>query len=57
MAFPTAAKAKKILADGTVRGHRLTAKQKHLFGMIAGGKTPRRTKRAKRVKARARRGR
>ena len=37
-------KAKKILRHGTVRGHALTKKQKGLFGMIAGGKTPTRVK-------------
>lgn len=34
---PTAGKAKKILRHGTVRGHRLTRKQKRLFGFVAGG--------------------
>lgn len=33
----TSSKAKKILSDGTVRGHPLTAKQKKFFGAIAGG--------------------
>jgi len=32
-----ATKAKQILSDGTVRGNPLTAKQKGLFGAIAGG--------------------
>lgn len=31
------AKAKEILRHGEVRGHRLTKKQKGLFGAIAGG--------------------
>lgn len=36
-------KAKKILSDGSVRGHDLTAKQKKFFGWLAGGgKKPRR---------------
>ncbi len=30
-------KAKKILKHGSVRGHRLTKKQKALFGAVAGG--------------------
>lgn len=33
----TKAKAKKILKDGTVRGHKLTKKQKGFFGAKAGG--------------------
>ena len=37
-------KAKKILKDGSIRGHALTPGQKGLFGLIAGGKTPTRTK-------------
>lgn len=39
----SAAKAKKILKDGSIDGKPLTAKQKRLFAMIAGG--------AKRVRA------
>ena len=35
-------KAKKILRDGSVRGQKLTSKQKGLFGVIAGGKRPNR---------------
>ncbi len=31
------AKARKILADGTIRGRRLTARQRGYFGAIAGG--------------------
>ncbi len=34
---PTPAKARKILRDGTVRGRKLTSKQRRLFGLIAGG--------------------
>ena len=30
-------KAKKILKDGKIRGKRLTARQKRLFGAVAGG--------------------
>lgn len=37
-----AAKAKEMLRHGEVRGHALTRKQKGLFGLIAGGGTPRR---------------
>ena len=40
MAGLTAAKAKKILSDGTVNGKPLTAKQKAYFGLIAGGGKP-----------------
>lgn len=42
---PSRAKAKKILRDGTVRGHKLTKKQRGLFGVIASGKKPRGKKR------------
>ncbi len=37
----TKAKAKKILKDGSVRGKKLTAKQKRKFGAIAGGQKER----------------
>lgn len=30
-------KARKILGDGSVRGHKLTPKQKRFFGARAGG--------------------
>ena len=40
----TSSKAKKILKDGSVRGHKLTAKQKRFFGSIAGGAKPKRAK-------------
>ena len=33
-------KAKKILRDKSVRGRRLTAKQKRYFGFLAGGGKP-----------------
>ena len=33
----TVKKAKKILQHGSVRGHKLTTKQKRLFGARAGG--------------------
>lgn len=36
----TAKKAKKILKDGTVRGHKITKKQRGFFGVIASGKRP-----------------
>jgi len=42
----TSAKAKKILADGMVRGHKLTKKQRRFVGAIAGGQKPRKSKRA-----------
>jgi len=38
----TSAKARKILADGTARGHKLTKKQKRFFGAVAGGQKPKR---------------
>ncbi len=37
MAKLTKAKAKKILRDGSVRGKKLTGKQKKFFGARAGG--------------------
>ena len=37
MAKLNKAKAKKILRHGSVRGHKLTKKQKGLFGARAGG--------------------
>lgn len=43
----TAKKAKTILRDGTVRGHKLTKKQKGFFGLIAGGGKPRKSGRKK----------
>jgi len=36
----TKKKAKKILEDGSVRGHPLTDKQKKFFGAVAGGEKP-----------------
>ena len=35
---PSKAKARKILHDGSVRGKRLSKKQRGLFGAIASGK-------------------
>ena len=43
-------KAKKMLHEGVARGHKLTKKQKGLFGLIAGGGKPTRSKMAKRMK-------
>jgi hypothetical protein len=37
----TKQKAKKMLEHGTVRGKRLSKKQRGLFGVIASGKKPR----------------
>ena len=37
----TKTKAKKILRHGSVRGHKLTGKQKRKFGAIAGGQKER----------------
>lgn len=36
----SAKKAKKMLKEGTVRGEKLTDKQKRYFGWVAGGKKP-----------------
>lgn len=36
----SSAKAKKILKDGSVKGHELTARQKRFFGAMAGGSKP-----------------
>ncbi|MGH8744530.1 MAG: hypothetical protein ACREUY_09665 [Burkholderiales bacterium] len=35
----TSGKAREILHHGTVRGHKLTKKQRGLFGAVAGGKS------------------
>lgn len=40
-------KAKEILKHGEVRGHALTAKQKGLFRLIAGGGKPTRMRKKK----------
>ena len=40
----SAAKARKILRDGKIRGKKLTPAQRRLFGLIASGKRPKRTK-------------
>lgn len=40
----TKEKAKTILRDGSVRGHKLTPAQRRLFGFIAGGGKPTKTK-------------
>lgn len=40
----TQGKAKEMLRHGTVHGKKLTAKQKGLFGLIAGGGHPARKK-------------
>lgn len=39
----TKAKARKILKDGSVRGHKLTVKQRAFFGSRAGGAPVKRT--------------
>jgi hypothetical protein len=36
----TAHKARKILRDGSVRGKKLTARQKRFMGAVAGGQKP-----------------
>jgi len=40
----TKTKAKKILSDGSIRGKKLTAKQKRFFGARAGGSPVRRSR-------------
>jgi hypothetical protein len=45
----TAAKARKILRDGTVHGRPLTKKQKRFFGAIAGGAKLRGKRKAKKL--------
>ena len=44
MPHPTQAKAKKIKKHGEIRGKKLTKKQEGFFGLIAGGRTPTKTK-------------
>ena len=44
MAKLTRAKAKKILKHGSVRGHKLTGKQKRFMGARAGGAPVKRKK-------------
>jgi len=41
----TKAKAKKILHDGSVRGHKITPRQRRFFGAIAGGAKPKKKSR------------
>ena len=41
---PSPAKAREILHDGTVRGHKLTAKQRGFMGARASGKPMKRGK-------------
>ena len=41
----TKRKARKMLHEGMVRGHKLTKKQRGLFGAIASGKRRKRKKR------------
>lgn len=33
-------KAELMMHEGTIKGHPMTSKQRGMFGMIAGGKTP-----------------
>lgn len=41
--IPSKSKAKKILKDKTIRGKKITKKQRGLFGLIASGGIPRKT--------------
>lgn len=50
----TKRKARKILRHGSVRGRRLTAKQKRFFGARVGGAPVRRKRKRKRKKRRKR---
>ena len=43
--LPSKAKAKEMMRHGEVRGHMMTEKQRGLMGMIAGGKTPYKSRR------------
>jgi hypothetical protein len=45
--LPSKAKAGKMLRDNSAHGKPLTEKQKGLFGLIAGGETPRFPRRKK----------
>ena len=40
----TKQKARKMLKEGKAQGHKLTSKQKRLFGLVMGGGTPTRIK-------------
>lgn len=40
MARLSSEKAKKILKDGNIRGKKITPKQRGYFGLIAGGRKP-----------------
>lgn len=51
-AHVTADVAKAILADGTVKGRKLTAKQRRYFGWIAGGSKPRKSTKSRARSAR-----
>lgn len=42
--YPSQAKAKEILHDGTVRGKPITRKQRGLMAIIMMGKVPRKAK-------------
>ena len=44
-------KAKTMLREGEARGRKLTANQRGLFGLIAGGGTPTRTKKRRKKKS------
>lgn len=47
MAGLSKAKAKTILKDKTIRGKRLTPKQRRFFGAVAGGQRPRKGRKRK----------
>ena len=42
--YPTQAKAKEILHDGSVRGKPITKPQRGLMGIIASGKVPKKVR-------------
>ena len=47
----TKAKARLMLKEGKARGHKLTKKQKGLFGLIASGKSPTKLRKGRKRKS------
>ncbi len=50
--WPSRSKARKMLRDGTIRGKKITKRQRGLFGLIASGKRPTRTRGRRRRRGR-----
>jgi hypothetical protein len=44
-------KARMMMHEGAIKGHPMTEKQRGMFGAIAGGNAPKRTRKRKRGKA------